>query len=125
MELSRARVDDTERAEVIDHLNEQHARGRLDMDELDVRVRSALAAHTMGELYMLVSDLPPRLSPIAARSGSDDWLAKHVSTLLPAACLAAGGFATISVTGQPVVGVIAVAAGFCGVVLGRVTGSRR
>lgn len=95
------------------------------MDELDVRVRSALAAHTMGELFRLVSDLPPRMSPSAPRSGSENWLDQHASTLLPAACLAAGGFATISVTGQPIVGVIAVAAGFCGVVLGRMTGRRR
>jgi len=35
------------------------------MDELDVRVRSALAAHTMGELYMLVS--PPVWPPVGSR----------------------------------------------------------
>ena len=94
------------------------------MDELDVRVRSALAAHTVGELYMLISDLPPRVTPYAPRRGSEDWSSKHASTLLPAACLAAGGFATIAVTGSNLVGIIAVAAGSCGVVLGRLTARR-
>lgn len=129
MELARARVADADRNDVIERLNEQHACGRLDLEEFDVRVSAALDAHTFGELHRLVSDLPPRSTVEHSRNTGgrgEDWLARQaVPTLLPAACMAAGGFATTTVTGSGDVGLIAVAAGICGLVLGRLTSRRK
>jgi len=130
MELARARVADAERSDVLDRLNEQHACGRLDIEELDVRVSAALDAQTLGELHRLVADLPPRntVAPVRSRAGSriEDWLTRQaVPTLLPASCMAAGGLATTIVTQSGSMGLISVIAGYCGLMLGRVTARRR
>jgi hypothetical protein len=53
------RASDAEREDVVAHLREQAAEGRLTVDELDERSERAYAARTVGELAELVADLPP------------------------------------------------------------------
>jgi hypothetical protein len=62
------RASDAEREDVVAHLREQAAEGRLTVDELDERSERAYAARTVGELAELVADLPPpaRARPPAA-----------------------------------------------------------
>jgi hypothetical protein len=53
------RVGDTDRNRVADLLKEAHAAGYLNLEEVDERLGSALAARTRDELDRLVVDLPP------------------------------------------------------------------
>jgi hypothetical protein len=57
-DLSRIRVSDADRHGVIDRLQEATSEGRLNLDELDVRITDALAARTWSDLDVLVDDLP-------------------------------------------------------------------
>jgi Flp pilus assembly protein TadB len=52
------RASDTDRDAVTERLREAAGEGRLDPDELEERVDSALRARTYGELDRLVADLP-------------------------------------------------------------------
>ncbi|WP_067458050.1 DUF1707 SHOCT-like domain-containing protein [Actinomadura macra] len=52
------RIGDTERDAVMVALHDHFAAGRLDRDELDERLGTALAAKTHGDLRGLVRDLP-------------------------------------------------------------------
>jgi hypothetical protein len=52
------RASDADREAVVQALRQHATAGRLDADELDARLESALAAHTHGELAALVDDLP-------------------------------------------------------------------
>ncbi|MEJ7755225.1 MAG: DUF1707 domain-containing protein [Nocardioidaceae bacterium] len=119
MEFSSVRAGDAERMAAVDQINEQHALGRLDVTEADVRVTAALAAQTLGELHLLTSDLPRKTGAVVPR-GRGGWWDKHgVRVAFPAFCLAAGTVATVGATDSLVVGGIALTAGICGVVLGR------
>jgi hypothetical protein len=61
---SEIRASDTEREQVAGVLREHAGEGRLDVDELDDRLRRAYAARTRGELETLTSDLPaPVVTP--------------------------------------------------------------
>lgn len=64
------RVSDREREEMVTRLQVAFAEGRLDDEEFDTRVRSALAAKTRSQLDAVAADLP-------AESG-------HTSALVPA-----------------------------------------
>jgi Domain of unknown function (DUF1707) len=71
------RASDADRDEVTERLREAAVDGRLEPDELEERVETALRARTYGELGRLVADLPPdgdaswrRLRPDAM------WLAR-------------------------------------------------
>ena len=66
-DLSRIRVSDADRSEVIDRLQRATAEGRLDLDELDDRISAALAARTWSDVDPLVEDLP-----FVDASGPDD-----------------------------------------------------
>ena len=63
------RVGDEERERTVATLHEHASRGRLDPDELDARVETALRARTGSELAALVTDLPRDLpgGPVAKR----------------------------------------------------------
>jgi uncharacterized protein DUF1707/2TM domain-containing protein len=64
------RASDAERERVAGQLRDHAAEGRLDVEELDDRLRRAYAARTRAELDTLTSDLPapaPRRTPAPAR----------------------------------------------------------
>jgi len=57
------RVGDADRERTIERLRQAAAEGRLEPDELEERVGSALAARTGGDLTGLVEDLPSARRP--------------------------------------------------------------
>jgi Domain of unknown function (DUF1707) len=68
------RASDAERDVVVQHLQAAFAEGRLDDQEFDQRMRTALAARTHGDLEPLMTDLPgttaaagPRLLPATSQ----------------------------------------------------------
>lgn len=71
-DLSRMRISDADRSEVIDILQRATAEGRLDLDELDDRVSSALAARTWSDVDPLIEDLPAPPEPEADEEEDDD-----------------------------------------------------
>ncbi|WP_330331041.1 DUF1707 domain-containing protein [Streptomyces sp. NBC_00536] len=64
--LPEMRASDAEREEVTETLRQAVAEGRLDMEEFDERLGSALKARTRGELATLISDLPAEARSAAA-----------------------------------------------------------
>jgi Domain of unknown function (DUF1707) len=64
------RAADADRDATVDALRDHAAAGRLESDELDERLETALRGRTLGELRALVADLPgpsPSLGPRPAR----------------------------------------------------------
>lgn len=57
------RVSDAERDQAAAELGEHFQAGRLDADEFDERLHSALRARTRGDLDKLLEDLPPARRP--------------------------------------------------------------
>jgi Domain of unknown function (DUF1707) len=60
------RAADADRDATVDAVRDHAAAGRLESDELDERLETALRARTLGELRPLVADLPgasPSLGP--------------------------------------------------------------
>lgn len=55
---SRMRVGDQERAAVAERLSQAHADGRLTLEEFEERQARCWQARTMGDLAVLVADLP-------------------------------------------------------------------
>ncbi|RNL63721.1 DUF1707 domain-containing protein [Nocardioides marmoriginsengisoli] len=53
------RVSDRDRKRALASLNRQHARGRIDADELDERRDAAATARTWGDLAPVFADLRP------------------------------------------------------------------
>jgi len=70
------RCGDADREPVIERLQQAYAEGRLDHEDLDLRVHLAMTAKTYGELAVVTQDLvpPPAASP-AAPDGEDRLLA--------------------------------------------------
>lgn len=62
--LNRMRASDTERDLTIDRLAAAYSEGRLDDDEYERRVGTALVAVRVGELRSLTSDLPVPVVPV-------------------------------------------------------------
>ena len=65
------RAGDADREATVDSLRDHAGAGRLDGEELDERLETALSATTLGELRALVNDLPgpsPRFGPRRERS---------------------------------------------------------
>jgi hypothetical protein len=60
------RVSDREREEMVTRLQVAFAEGRLDDEEFDTRVRSALAARTRSQLDAVVFDLPTEAAASSA-----------------------------------------------------------
>jgi hypothetical protein len=64
------RAADADRDAAVDALRDHAAAGRLESDELDERLETALRARTLGDLRPLLADLPgaaPSLGPHPAR----------------------------------------------------------
>jgi hypothetical protein len=100
-DLSRMRISDADRSEVIDILQRATAEGRLDLDELDDRVASALAARTWSDVDPLIDDLPVVAEPEPVEADDDPPAAStpathvgSVATLLIGGAAIAGSFAT-------------------------------
>jgi uncharacterized protein DUF1707 len=82
------RASDADRDAVTERLREAAAEGRLESDELEERVGSALRARTYGELARLVADLPgPPDAPWRRPGGRTRAVAR--SALMGAGLLAA------------------------------------
>jgi hypothetical protein len=92
------RVSDAERAAVQERLRRAVGDGQLDLHEFDVRVQSAWAARTRGELVRVTADLPeplPEPAPPGRHrifSDTDAGTAMRVLTII-AACAVAVNFA--------------------------------
>ncbi|MEV4475194.1 DUF1707 domain-containing protein [Nonomuraea salmonea] len=67
------RVSHDEREAVVERLNNAAAEGRIDLEELDVRLSAALNAKTYGDLERLTADLPPEVpvdqEPLVLKGG--------------------------------------------------------
>jgi len=57
------RASDADRERAVDDLRAAYAAGRLDADELELRVQKAVAARTRADLRRLRADLPRRRGP--------------------------------------------------------------
>jgi hypothetical protein len=57
------RASDAERERTIDDLRAAYTAGRLEADELELRVQRAVVARTVADLRVLKSDLPRRRGP--------------------------------------------------------------
>jgi Domain of unknown function (DUF1707) len=64
-DYGRLRASRADREQVIDVLKAAFTQGRLDQDELDVRVSRALASWTYADLAVLTADIP--IQPAGAR----------------------------------------------------------
>lgn len=64
------RASDADRERITAVLSSAFADGRLELDELDVRMDAATSARTLGDLPPLVTDLVPMKSPPAQQSRS-------------------------------------------------------
>ncbi|MFI0349305.1 DUF1707 domain-containing protein [Actinomadura sp. 9N407] len=72
------RIGDAERDAVTSALHEHFAAGRLDREELDERLGTALAAKTQGALRTIVKDLPgPNGLPGTERPVPAHWTHAH------------------------------------------------
>jgi uncharacterized protein DUF1707 len=99
-DLSRMRISDADRSEVIDILQRATVEGRLDLDELEDRVSSALAARTWSDVDPLIEDLPivteepaeePDDEPAEPSAAMHAW---SLATLAGGAVAVAGSFVT-------------------------------
>ena len=87
------RASDADREQVVGTLKAAFVQGRLDRDELDLRVSQALASRTYAELAPVTADLPAGLAaarPPAPARGSVNKKKKPVAAL---------SFATLAVAG--------------------------
>jgi hypothetical protein len=88
------RVSDAERAAVQERLRRAVGDGQLDLHEFDVRVQSAWAARTRGELVRVTADLPePPHTPAppgrrTVFSDTDAGTAMRVLTIIAACAVA-------------------------------------
>lgn len=62
--LIPVRAADADRERAVQHLNDMHAQGRFDVDELERRRTYALVAVSLSDLNVLFSDLPAHQSVI-------------------------------------------------------------
>ncbi|MDE3722631.1 DUF1707 domain-containing protein [Nocardiopsis sp. N85] len=77
----RARASDIEREHTVERLTSAYVEGRIDLDEYERRVGSALRAVLVGELDDLTADLPapsptpPRAAPVSESrwDHADEW----------------------------------------------------
>jgi hypothetical protein len=70
---SPVRIGDAERDECMATLTEHHVRGRLSVEELDRRHRTALMGVTDADLGALLTDLPGGASTLRPVAAGDDW----------------------------------------------------
>lgn len=94
------RAGDSDREEIADRLRRSHSEGRIDSDEFAARIDRCYDAKTLGELELLVADLPParqrqpRSTALLGRTGvrAAAFLPIIVAAVAVAAIGAHGGF---------------------------------
>src|SRR4051812_17908223 len=79
------RVGDAERESTSALLRRHATEGRLTLDELDERLRDAYAAKTVGELNVLLEDLPPIRTDVQLVKPSDTPARRQERSVEPAA----------------------------------------
>jgi len=67
------RASDADREWFISLLHEHFAQGRLSFEELTERVKRALAAQGLTELYSLINDLPHLVAPLERKTPSEQF----------------------------------------------------
>jgi len=84
------KASDADRDEVVAELSEHFQAGRLTTEELDDRTGRALSARTVGELDVLMSDLPrrPRATPVPEASSQRSGHPKAAMVAVVLAALA-------------------------------------
>jgi hypothetical protein len=93
---AHVRASDAERAQVTDTLSKHYGDGRLDAEEFDQRMSTAMTAKTRGELVPLLADLPsldpvvPHRSRPLRRLRSDGMFGPLLTGMFAAVVLAAG-----------------------------------
>ena len=101
-DLSRMRISDADRSEVIEILQKATVEGRLDLDELEDRVSSALAARTWSDVDPLIEDLPAAPEPEPDEADDDDPPARtNALSVAAAATLIFGGAANLGSFATP------------------------
>jgi hypothetical protein len=103
-DVNRMRISDADRSEVIDILQRATVEGRLDLDELEDRVSSALAARTWSDVDPLLDDLPAMPEPEPDEDEDYDEEPRGSSAVVNVgslATLAAGGVALTSAFATP------------------------
>jgi hypothetical protein len=84
----RLRASDADRDRVIARLRDHFAEGRLTRDELDERITAALSAKTLGDLHVLMADLPePAPVSTLPRAAAGPVFVRRGPRLLPLAML--------------------------------------
>src|SRR5689334_19807144 len=98
---SRMRISDADRSEVIEILQKATVEGRLDLDELEDRVSSALAARTWSDVDPLIEDLP--VEPDAQPDDDDEEppAPTNALSIAAAATLVFGGGAALGSFASP------------------------
>jgi hypothetical protein len=108
------RVSDSERERVATFLRDQALEGRLDHEELEERLGGAYRAKTVGDLEVLIEDLPHRRVPAATRVRPERrersrpliGLGIVLLGLFALPTLMAGGFAVLAAVGVALVAVL-------------------
>jgi hypothetical protein len=87
------RASDSDREQIAERLRQATAEGRLQTDELEQRLGTALSARTYGELEPLVADLPEPPAAPPRRSRAPLWTGGAAAATLLLAVLGslAGG----------------------------------
>ena len=117
-DLSRMRISDADRSEVIEILQKATVEGRLDLDELEDRVSSALAARTWSDVDPLIEDLPAAPEPEPDEEDDDDPPARtNALSVGAAATLVFGGAGALGSLATPSWGALI---GFLAAVFGAV-----
>jgi hypothetical protein len=97
MTYAELRASDAERERVVTFLREHALLGRLDDEELEERIGLAYSSKTVGDLEVLIGDLPRGSRQPAPRRRCT--AAKHRSG--PPTALIAGGIGALILTGLP------------------------
>ncbi len=91
MDRSQLRAGDADRRQVADELQRHYVAGRLSADELQERVRQAMAARTFGDLDALLRDLPRESTPPPAPTAADAGAAASPAPAQPPPTAERGG----------------------------------
>lgn len=95
-DLSRMRISDADRSGIIDILQRATAEGRLHLDELDERVKKALAARTWSDLDPLIDDLPVVVEPEPVEGDDDGRVASSTAVHVGSVVTLVAGAAAVS-----------------------------
>jgi hypothetical protein len=104
----RLRASHADRDLAVEVLKSGFVEGRLDRDELDVRVGQALGARTCAELAAVTADLPAARPPGPARAPGARPVLRPGRVIGVATALYAGVWAVVSLLPIPAVGILTI-----------------